>query len=279
MTNVLIPTDFSENAWNATKYAMQFFKEEPVSFYLLHVRFNPGLYPRENAIAQGVTIAQTSSSSETETKLNEVIGKIETLFPNGHHKHYPVLELGLFVDAIKKTISERNIDFIVMGTKGASGLKEVTIGSRTGEVISRVKCPVLIVPENAEFTPTRQIVFPTDFNLHFKQKVLLTLSEVAAMHKASVNVLHCTKSDKPMSEQQQVNRDALEDFLYDIPHSFHFIDGQPIEEVLESFVDVMRIDMIAMVAKNINFFQRLLYTPKVNRISYHTKIPFLVLHE
>lgn len=279
MTNVLIPTDFSENAWNAIQYGVQFFKKEPVRFFILHVRFNPGLYPQEDVTPQGITLAQSKQNTQAEKQLSAIKEKIETLFPNPNHSFQTMYQHGLFVEGVKKVIAEKNIDFIVMGTKGASGIKEVTVGSRTGEVITRVKCPILVIPEKAKFSSTKEIVFPTDFNLHYKQKVLLTLSEVVAMQNASIHVLHMTKSNRPLTEQQTINRNILEDFLFDIPHSFHYVENQSIEEVLESFVDVMEIDMIAMVAKNINFFQRLLFRPRVAKISYHTKVPFLVLHE
>ncbi|MEH6769109.1 universal stress protein [Maribacter arcticus] len=56
---------------------------------------------------------------------------------------------GFFTDYIKQEVIDKNIDLIIMGTKGASGIKAVSLGSNTGNVITKVPCAVLAVPENA----------------------------------------------------------------------------------------------------------------------------------
>ena len=61
--------------------------------------------------------------------------------------------------------------------------------------------------------------------------------------------------------------------------SFHFLTNNNIEDAVQCFVESRDIDMIAMVAKNLNYFQRILFMPTVEEISYHSDVPFLVLHE
>ena len=65
----------------------------------------------------------------------------------------------------------------------------------------------------------------------------------------------------------------------DEKHSFHRITSKKIETGVQCFVESRDIDMIIMVAKNLSLFQRILFLPTVEEISYHTEIPFLVLHE
>lgn len=166
-----------------------------------------------------------------------------------------------------------------MGTKGASGLKEVTLGSHTGAVITRVKCPTLVIPEMANFMTPSNIAFPTDFNSFYKANLLQTLKEFASWHHASIKILRVVRKNSKLEEEQIKKRDILGEALQDTPHSFHWIESPELEQGLQGFIDTMGIDMIAMVGKNLNFFQRLLFKPTVEKISYHTEIPFLVLHE
>lgn len=278
MTNVLIPTDFSENAWNAIAYALQFFKEEPSNFYLLHVSIANRQDQSNGTAANGFFFEMKNTVGITD-KLTELKIRIKESYPNTNHRFYALQEHTFFVEGIKRTVVDKKIDFIVMGTKGATGLKEVTIGSRTGEVITRVKCPVLVIPENAEYTEINEIVFPTDFNSYFKNKILLTLAEVMAINDARLHVLNVNKNKKRLSIEQRENKGFLEDFMEDKPHQFHFLAESNIEDGLARFEKENKIDMIAMVAKNVNFFHRLLFQPSVAKISYHTHIPFLVLHE
>ncbi|MBT8297315.1 MAG: universal stress protein, partial [Maribacter sp.] len=82
-----------------------------------------------------------------------------------------------------------------------------------------------------------------------------------------------------LSDEQQENKDFLNDYLRDVEHSFHSLTGNDLETAVQCFTESRDSDMIAMVGKNLNFFQRILFRPKIEQISYHTDIPFLVLHE
>ncbi|WP_273568520.1 hypothetical protein [Maribacter halichondriae] len=82
-----------------------------------------------------------------------------------------------------------------------------------------------------------------------------------------------------MTEEQEKNKDFLDDYLVDVEHSFHSLTGTKLETAVQCFTESRDIDMIAMVAKNLNFFQRILFRPAVEEISYHAEVPFLVLHE
>ncbi len=71
----------------------------------------------------------------------------------------------------------------------------------------------------------------------------------------------------------------LEDFFDNYKHSFHFLTTTKVEEAIQDFTEKSNIDLMIMVAKNLNYFQQILFHTKVEKISYHTDIPFLVLHE
>ncbi|MDC8003774.1 universal stress protein [Aureisphaera galaxeae] len=276
MINVLVPTDFSENAWNAIRYGIQFFAEEPANFYLLHI----DLFNREHkdTVANGIFLAPTSAITSGD-RLASTLERIHETFPKTRHHFHTLLRHSFFIEGIKQEVTDKGIDFILMGTKGASGLKEVTVGSRTGEVIARVKCPILIVPERAEFAGLKDIALPTDFHSYYKNKILLTLAEILEQHQPTLHILHLTDEEKALSDEQLEHMNFLMDFLEGRPHQFHFRPNGPIEDGLANFVEDSNVQLIAMVAKNINFFQRLLFRSSAEKISYHTKIPFLVLHE
>ena len=198
---------------------------------------------------------------------------------NTRHTFVPLVLFDFFTDAIKRESENRKIDLIIMGTKGATGLKKATIGSNTGDVITKVKCPLLAIPEDAEYTALKEIAFPTDYQIGYDMNVLNTLIEMTTMNKAELRILHISKNVKELSEEQRKNKDFLNDYLVDVDHNFHLVTGQSLETAIQRFIESRDIDMIAMVAKNLNFFQRILFRPEVEKISYHTEVPFLVLHE
>jgi len=280
MKNILIPTDFSENSWNAISYALNYFKDTSCNFYVLHVTLisnyiaagDPPIYQSNEVLIKPI-LEQAKTALQTQLK------KIEELHSNPKHHFYPITNYNFFIDAIKTQIKEKKIDLIVMGTKGTSGISEVIVGSNTGDLITQVKCPVLVVPENAKFSSPKEIAFPTDYNISYPSKILNTIEEFSNLYNSSVRVLHIAPKNKELTDFQLENKGFLQSFFTGDHHSFHRITNKKIEAGVQCFVESRNINLIVMVAKNINLFQRILFRPTVEEISYHIDIPFLVLHE
>ncbi|MEW7279818.1 universal stress protein [Aquimarina sp. 2201CG1-2-11] len=277
--NILIPIDFSENSWNAISYALSFFENVNCNFHLLHVvnserlmRVNIPLYEPEEIVVR-------KTSQKNKEQMNSFLKRIKKITHNKNHLFFTTIEYGLFIDVVRKQVIDRNINYIVMGTKGASGLKEKIIGTNTGDVITKVKCSLLVIPEKASYTRINEIAFPTDYNIYYKNKVLSTITEILTLTKSSLRVLHVSKKEQDLTDLQKNNKYFLEDVLQNQKYSFHFLSNVDLETAVQCFVESRDIDMITMVAKNLNFFQRILFQPTVEKISYHISIPFLVLHE
>ncbi len=222
---------------------------------------------------------EESLLKESEVQLQKLLKRIEGLPLNSKHVFVTLAAYDFFVDSIRKQIADKKIDIILMGTKGASGIKKYALGSNTGDVITKVKCPLLAVPENAIFQKPKEIAFPTDYHIGYDVRVLDTLIDMAILNKSAIRILHILRIGENLSAVQTKNKDFLHDYLKDIPHSFHMLTGSKLEDAVQCFTESRDITMIAMVAKNLNYFQRILFRPTVEELSYETDIPFLVLHE
>ncbi|MCL7762114.1 universal stress protein [Polaribacter sp. Z014] len=279
MKTILLPTDFSDNSWNAIEYALNFYKHSMCNFYLLHVnRLNDVVmedYLYKNAQDLLVDVNVESSKKQ----LKDLQKKITLNFKNKHHKFYTVTDSNFFIESIRQHVQEKKVDVIVMGTKGASGFAGFITGSNTGDVITKVKCTTLVVPENAKFNKIEEIAFPTDFSLSNDLQLLQPIIDILEEKKASLRVLNISKKVTALNDDQQKSKELLEDYFYNYKHSFHFLTNKKVEDAVQCFVNSRNIDMIAMVAKNLNYFQQILFHTKVAEISYHTDVPFLVLHE
>ena len=279
MKNILIPTDFSENAWNAIKYGMGLFKKSKCTFYIIHINPIEAHAGGEVAMYASQKILEQSLLKESLEKLQIVLNDIERLPFNTKHNFHTLAFYGFFTDLIKREVTNKQIDMIIMGTKGASGLKAVSMGSNTGNVMTKVKCPVLAVPENAKYQRPKEIAFPTDYHLSYDIKILTDLKDLALLHHSAVRFLYISKAGEKLTREQTKNQDILGDYFSETEHSFHKVTGEKLETSVQCFTESRDVDMIVMVAKNLNFLQRILFRPTVEKISYHTSIPFLVLHE
>lgn len=278
MKNILIPTDFSKNSWNAIKYGLNYFINTECTFHLLHVTLLTNLIDG-NAAIYSVTNIEESLIKKAKIELQNLLEKIKKIDPSKKHNFQLLTSHDFFIDSIKYHIKEKNIDLIIMGTKGASGLKEMIIGSNTADLITQVKCPVLIVPENATFSIPREIAFPTDYNIYYQPEILNKIIEVSKKYLSPLRILFVGRKDEELTTFQKENKELLHHFFMNEKHSFHLVTNKKIEQGIQCFVESRNIDMIIMIAKNINLFQRILFKPIVEDISYHTETPFLVLHE
>ena len=279
MKNILLPTDFSENSLNAIKYGLALFKNTPCNFHLLHVTLISNYTTGDLPLIVNNTTIEKALLDQAKTALENLLKDIKKLSKNTNHKFFTISSYNNFTDAVKKNIDEKNIELIIMGTKGASGLSEIIIGSNTGDLITKVKCPALIIPEKAVYKNPEEIAFPTDYNIFYQSKILNSITELAKMYDSSIRILHIAKKDETLTASQLENKEFLNNFFMDEKHSFHRITNKKVEAGVQCFVESRNIDMIIMVAKNLSLFQRILFKPTVEEISYHIEIPFLVLHE
>lgn len=274
--NILIPTDFSDNSWNAVHYALSLFENESVRFYFLHV-----ITDQKEQVYQTPTLSLAHEDTLTlpKTSFSNFLKKLKKSPLSKKHHFYTTMEEGTFTSVIRKKIEDYQIDMIVMGTNGASGYKEATVGKNTTAVITRVKCPVLVIPAKANYIVPKDICLPTDFNNFFQNKVIETLKSVVSLKASALSVLYVSKKSKVLTRLQEEHKNQLKEQLHGVQQSFHFnVDGT-LEEAVEFFVQPREIGMIAMMAKNLNFFQHILFHPVTRKISYHSEIPFLVLHD
>lgn len=279
MKNILLPTDFSENSWNAIAYAIHFHKNETCNFYLLNV-LGLGSVVTDIPYIPDSEAIEEAYVNPSKIKLRQIIKRISREFtPNKKHKFYILVEYNFLTDSINKHVKEKNIDMIIMGTRGATGLKEKILGSNAGEVITKVPCTTLIVPENAIFKPIKEVAFPTDFMASYIDKVLNPMLKILENKTTALRVIHISKHETNLNTTQQKNKNLLEKLIQNYNHSFHNLTNVKFEEAVQCFVESRDTDMIVMIAKNLNIFQQLFFHSNVEKISYHTNVPFLVLHE
>ena len=94
--------------------------------------------------------------------------------------------------------------------------------------------------------------------------------------------MNVSKLDRQLTKAQEKNQEYLSDYLNETfpkKNSFHTITNKSVNAAIQCFVESRDIDMIIMVAKNLNFLQQILFDSLVEKISFHTTIPFFVIHE
>jgi nucleotide-binding universal stress UspA family protein len=282
MKNVLIPTDFSNNSLNALNYALVLFKKIPCNFYIVHVL--DFAERRAEVIANGPSLLEASPPKKENAvkELNKILQTVRDTSHGSGHRFFTQCYYGFFVEVIRKQVIDKKIDLILLGTKGASGLKKFIIGSNAGDVITKVRCNTLIIPENAPPQVPHKIAFPSDFNFFYSHTILQNITEIVTLCKASISILNVGTTQPKLSAIQRHNKADLQDYMEEIfpsSHNFQRLMGPNVTDTIQDFVLNKNIDMILMVAKNLNFLQQLLFNTTTKKVSFNTKVPFWVLHD
>lgn len=276
MKNILLPTDFSDNSWNAISYASQLFKDEECTFYLLNT-YKLMVYGAEFTVQNPSEFGLLESIKSASTNgLKRFSERIESDFNNPKHT---VIEKSVFdslTSAMESLHNELKVDFIVMGTKGATGAKKVLFGSNTVDVLKDARCPVLAIPEDYDFEQPDNILFPSDYNISFGDKHLKPIKGIAHHFDSKVNSLHVFQ-DNRLTERQLENRNLLERYFEGIAFELHFVKNQKIPKAVEEFQIKAGINFLVMINNKHSFFENLFFKNKINEIGFDLEIPFLVI--
>lgn len=281
MQKILIPTDFSENAWNAIVYAMQLFRNKQCTFYFLNT-YTP-VIPSSRFMAKmvdGVRIEDALRDS-SERGLKKTVERIQKKFNNPNHQFETISSFNLLTEEIKEIVDAFGINLVITGTKGASGVDEVFMGSNTVRIIKSVKkCPVLAIPRHFGFVAPTEIAFATDFNRFYTTSELAPLVDMAQMFRATIRIVHVQYGIKALSELQQFNLNMLRRYLKDVEHYVHTVSElNSVSQTLEIFSKELDIHLLAMLNYQHSYMEKMTREPIVKRTAFHTQIPLLVIPE
>ena len=200
MKTILVPTDFSECATNALRFAAFLAKKTGASINLLHVLEVPSIG------AQG-SIEYTADDvpymmgllKATKTRMKKVLS---------YHFMRDInvvqnIETGAILDHILKAAEKHNADLIVMGTHGTNGLEEILIGSNAEKVSRDAKIPVLTIKDGIKDPKLDKIVYATDFSDE-SQLMFPKLENLATLLGAEIEIVKIiTKSEFESSTQSE----------------------------------------------------------------------------
>lgn len=281
MKNILVATDFSNDAYCALFYATQLLASVSCTFYILNVfdELTPLDGKKSKLLGSKKLLEQLRIASKE--KLTSTFHKIVMDNENDRHNFHTLSNKGHLVKIMNKTIDDYNIDLVVIGCKGNTGAKEIFMGSNTIQMANSMgKCPILAVPKQIDYKELKEIAFVTDFKKGCTKASMMPLLFLISLSGASVRVMHIAE-EEILSKNQESHRKLLELCLKDVDHSFYWVQEYADKAlVIDSLLEKFNIDMFSMIHHKRSFFERLVREPVIKDISMYADIPFLILlHE
>ena len=264
MTKILVPVDFSDTSLNALFYAIKLFSGAETEITVLHTY-------KINSSAFHMISMDRILEEDAQREMDTLLKMVKDQVPDAILK--PKIFKSDAVSAVTSLGNSGVYEFIVMGTKGASGLKEVFMGSVAGGVISKTKAPVLVVPGNYEYRPLHEIVFAISAIPFSHPTLIEPLRKLAKMHSSKINVLHIAEENKSQLEK-------IVDTMKDLNPSVTYAYGTGnINEQLNEYLIKENVELLCLVRGKKDFFSRIFKESVTLKQTFNSPVPLLILHD
>lgn len=270
MATILIPTDFSDNALNAALYAMRLFGPDDYDYTVLNCYDMP-VYG-EFAMANIMDRLAVDSRED----MVHFLARLKDAIANDAYKITTQSKAGQLQRVL---VSYRNgssvPDLVVMGTQGASGLKEVLMGSNTADVIKNSGLPVLMVPENGEYKGIKRILLADDGE-EMDKKTLEPLVNILHRTNAELIVTRVA-NEKTVGDPIGLSGSAFQIAMKDIPYTTIQLQNGDVEKALSDEIENSNADLAVVAHRKRGIFDRFFHRSTSAKLAMHTHVPLMVL--
>ena len=243
MKTILVQIDFSDEAKHACKVAASIAKKTKSEIILLHMLDIP------SATIDPLDSNNMKGGAQAIFYMKIIHKKFEKIKNLSFFKGIKITESVKFHKAFDGVISESKkykADLIVMGSQGATGLKEMLVGSNTEKVVRHSKIPVLVIKQDVKKFEINDIIFASDFGAKSK-KSFQNVIDFANLFKAKLHLLYV---NTPHSfKTTQASNIRLNNFLIDSKvknYTLNTYNDTTIEEGILNFGKKINADIIAI---------------------------------
>jgi nucleotide-binding universal stress UspA family protein len=271
--SIIVPTDFSDHALKAVQYAAMIAAETGSRIVLFHA----------------VSLHLSASIEEPPLNFPGDFEKVEQeqLIHLKHQlqKRYPRVEIdscsktGFPVEGINEIAAEKNAWMIIMGTRGANGLKELLVGSNTSSLIQHTEVPVLAIPDECEYNGIKKIVFATNMQKD-DIRCLKKIIEYFGHASPVITLLHVEEGklrDPEAALQSWFHTEVLPVVNYTHLQA-ECINETDIVKSLDEYLRHNKTDLLVTATRKRNLIERIFDRSITRKLIFHTHIPLLAMH-
>lgn len=243
MKKILVPCDFSDPAVQAFKMAVEIANQSNGEVVLLNVVELPVMH---ESVLMPTLSFEEAFIKDMKEHAEKNFAKMKEKWAKEGPKVTSFVEFGGTTPTIRDFVKDKGIDLILMGTHGASGVKEFFIGSNTEKIVRTAGVPVMSIKKQIKLTDVKNIVFPTTGNVD-QEELIVQVKELQNLFKATLHILYVNTPssfhrDLEIKPQLKAfaTRFMLKDYTLNVWNDFSE------EEGLKNFVYETKADMVAM---------------------------------
>jgi nucleotide-binding universal stress UspA family protein len=271
MQTILVPTDFTESARNATSYAASLAKKLDASIILLHAY----MLPTPISEVPYVMVNAEEIQKENERAAGEAAEKIQSEYGV---KARAIVRLGFPSDEIEVVVEDESVDLVVMAMKGQGTLEKI-MGSTTTSTIKKVHIPIIVVPFDTATRDIRQITYATDLSYDIDFAVYQPMVQLAQAYQAPIHIVHVQKKADDAKTSEAAGSIALNPAFKNVPHDFHTVEDSDVKHGIQAYLEQHKTDLLVMITHEHSFLERLFGRSETSSMVHSTHIPLLILKD
>ena len=274
MVNILVPTDLSDLSKVAVLYAIKIANKLEGTITLLNV-INI-IHPTRAALRLRLKTLEEDlvdiANEDIEKLVIEVSKQVKTTQPI----KVKVVRGSSVIDTVKREANKLHTGLIVMGTRGASGLRKYILGSNTASVIEVSHVPVLAVPELSHFKNFKNVVYACD--LTHIEKELKTLIPYLEKFDSTVHLIHITSSLKGLSAlEKKIDHEVQKCGFKNV--IVRVMVNKKIDEAIDYYVNAKKADLLTMFTHDPTFYEKLFDRSMTRKMAFQSKVPLLAFKQ
>ena len=278
MQTILVPTDFSPNAYNATRYAIALAKNLKATKIILYNAFQPYVaQDPELGLPLQIDLEEFKQLSETGLeKMQQVFqNEVDDTIQLEYKSDYNVITTGI-LEACKNY----GTDLIIMGITGSENkLENAFMGSTAIDVSKQSELPVIIVPAQARYSKLQKILLALDFKKIGETTPVAEIKKLLDATNAALDVLH-VEANKAETKTEFINEQNIFDALFNNYNpQYHFIEGENFTETINQFAEENKSDLIIVIPKKHGLFEGIFKRSHTKALAFHSHTPIMTIHE
>ncbi|HTD93091.1 MAG TPA: universal stress protein [Chitinophagaceae bacterium] len=271
MKTIIVPTDFSASAANATNYAMNMALQVKASVLLVHAYQLPIAINDDPPILISIEELQDVA----DTRLAELKKGLEHVTPAGL-KIETVAQLGTVNEVLRELCEKIQPFVVIMGATGHSGLDMALFGSTLKSVIKHLTWPVIGVPRGKEYGHgIKNAGLVVDFRELTQTLPLAAIRSFTESFGTTLYVLNLDLGNSLDKESKPVRSPLLESAFSPAALQYHFNDTTDIDEDVNGFVEKNGLDILISIHKKHTFLETVFKKDATNKLLFHSSVPLM----
>jgi nucleotide-binding universal stress UspA family protein len=269
MKTILIATDFSTAARNATKYGFELARQMQAKVILFTAYQSQPALP-DSSLQMTTTDLQKNS-------YKKLLDEAETLDPQGTVSLETRCLNGPVNSSILAAAFSIKASYIVVGMKEQGKEMRKYFGSTVTDLCKISRVPLIVVPADAVFAVPKRIALASDITDNTDVHTLKPLQKIAATFNSKVYVVRVIKRamDEVVERMETPERSIW--FLTSLHPSFEFSQGENVARAMNSFVKQHAVDLIAVIPHEHTLLERIFTKSVTKDLVFHTHVPLLIL--